>query len=316
MLDDLLELRTGDQIPCDGVVRHADGLEIDESLLTGESDPVDKGVGDEVLSGSFVVAGSGRFQATRVGGDSYAREARGRGPAVPAHPLGADGRHQPDPAHRHLGDHPDVGAADLEPAPATATSTTRCGARSPAWSAWCPKGSCCSRASRSGSRRSPWRGARCSCRSCPRSRASRASTSCASTRPARSPRARSCSTSSSRSTTRRRTCTPALGALADDENRNATLDALAAVVHRARRLDPHGRGAVLVGPQVERGELRGHGLVGDGRARDGAHRRDAPGAGAGRRARRRRAPRARARPRRRAARRARRCRRGSSRWRW
>ena len=72
VLDDLLELRTGDQIPCDGLVRAADGLEVDESLLTGESDPLDKRVGDEVLSGSFVVAGAGRFQATRVGADAYA----------------------------------------------------------------------------------------------------------------------------------------------------------------------------------------------------------------------------------------------------
>ncbi|HEX5588142.1 MAG TPA: HAD-IC family P-type ATPase, partial [Acidimicrobiia bacterium] len=74
VLDDLLELRLGDQIPCDGVVRDAEGLEVDESLLTGESDPVDKHVDDEVLSGSFVVAGNGRFQATRVGGDAYARK--------------------------------------------------------------------------------------------------------------------------------------------------------------------------------------------------------------------------------------------------
>jgi cation-transporting ATPase E len=72
VLDDLLELRTGDQIPCDGVVRAAQGLEVDESLLTGESDPVVKGEGDEILSGSFVAAGSGRFQATKVGPDSYA----------------------------------------------------------------------------------------------------------------------------------------------------------------------------------------------------------------------------------------------------
>ena len=55
-------------------MRADDGLEIDESLLTGESDPVDKNAGDEVLSGSFVVAGSGRFQATRVGDDAYARK--------------------------------------------------------------------------------------------------------------------------------------------------------------------------------------------------------------------------------------------------
>jgi cation-transporting ATPase E len=73
VLDDLLDLRAGDQVPCDGFVRGAVGLEVDESLLTGESDPVDKAPGDQVFSGSFVVAGSGRFQATHVGADSYAR---------------------------------------------------------------------------------------------------------------------------------------------------------------------------------------------------------------------------------------------------
>ena len=72
VLDDLLELRAGDQISCDGVVRAAAGLEVDESLLTGESDPINKAEGDEILSGSFVAAGSGRFQATKVGPNSYA----------------------------------------------------------------------------------------------------------------------------------------------------------------------------------------------------------------------------------------------------
>lgn len=70
--DDLIVLRTGDQVVADGVVTDADGLEVDESLLTGESDPVHKAVGDEVRSGSVVVAGSGRFQATAVGADAYA----------------------------------------------------------------------------------------------------------------------------------------------------------------------------------------------------------------------------------------------------
>ena len=74
VLDDLLELRTGDQLPADGVVRIVEGLEVDESLLTGEAEPVDKTPGDEVLSGSFVVAGTGRFQTTRVGADAYARK--------------------------------------------------------------------------------------------------------------------------------------------------------------------------------------------------------------------------------------------------
>ncbi|MGH9049296.1 MAG: HAD-IC family P-type ATPase, partial [Acidimicrobiia bacterium] len=74
VLDDLLELRTGDQVPADGAVRTAEGLEVDESLLSGESEPVDKRPDDEVLSGSFVVAGTGRFQTTRVGDDAYARK--------------------------------------------------------------------------------------------------------------------------------------------------------------------------------------------------------------------------------------------------
>ncbi|MGH7686819.1 MAG: HAD-IC family P-type ATPase [Candidatus Dormibacteria bacterium] len=74
VLDDLVELRTGDQIVADGVVRSTDHMQVDESLLTGESEPVDKPAGANVLSGSFVVAGSGRFQATAVGDDAYARK--------------------------------------------------------------------------------------------------------------------------------------------------------------------------------------------------------------------------------------------------
>jgi cation-transporting ATPase E len=71
--DDLIDVRAGDQVPADGTMVIADGIELDESLLTGESDPVAKADGDEVLSGSIVVAGRGRFVATRVGPHSYAR---------------------------------------------------------------------------------------------------------------------------------------------------------------------------------------------------------------------------------------------------
>ena len=70
--DDLLELRSGDQVLADGVVHESEGLEIDESLLTGESDPVAKEADDDVRSGSIVVAGQGRFQATAVGAEAYA----------------------------------------------------------------------------------------------------------------------------------------------------------------------------------------------------------------------------------------------------
>jgi len=67
VLDDLLVLRAGDQVPADGVVAGAQGLEIDESLLTGESQPIAKAPGDGVRSGSIVVAGRGRATVTAVG---------------------------------------------------------------------------------------------------------------------------------------------------------------------------------------------------------------------------------------------------------
>jgi cation-transporting P-type ATPase E len=70
--DDVIELRAGDQVPADGEILVASGLEVDESLLTGESDPVEHDVGDEVRSGSIVVAGTARMRATAVGPDSYA----------------------------------------------------------------------------------------------------------------------------------------------------------------------------------------------------------------------------------------------------
>ena len=70
--DDVLELAPGDQVVVDGEVITGLGLEIDESLLTGEADAVEKTAGSEVLSGSFVSAGSGLYLATRVGADSYA----------------------------------------------------------------------------------------------------------------------------------------------------------------------------------------------------------------------------------------------------
>lgn len=71
VLGDLLKLKIGDQVPTDGVVLDSNGLEIDESLLTGESEPIIKLAKDDVLSGSIVVAGSGHVRTTAVGADSY-----------------------------------------------------------------------------------------------------------------------------------------------------------------------------------------------------------------------------------------------------
>ncbi|WP_024366859.1 cation-translocating P-type ATPase [Arthrobacter sp. TB 26] len=70
--DDILVLRAGDQVPADAVVLDAEALEVDESLLTGESDPVEKGAGAEVLSGSSIISGQGRASVTQVGAASFA----------------------------------------------------------------------------------------------------------------------------------------------------------------------------------------------------------------------------------------------------
>ncbi|MFD3543287.1 HAD-IC family P-type ATPase [Streptomyces sp. NPDC058662] len=74
VLGDVIELGPGDKVVVDGSVGEADGLEIDESLLTGEADPVLKKPGDPVMSGSFVVAGGGAFTATKVGREAYAAQ--------------------------------------------------------------------------------------------------------------------------------------------------------------------------------------------------------------------------------------------------
>ncbi|WP_081438596.1 cation-translocating P-type ATPase [Pseudofrankia asymbiotica] len=74
VLDDVIEVGPGDKVVVDGTVAEADGLEVDESLLTGEADPVHKRPGDPVMSGSFVVAGSGAFVAAKVGAEAYAAQ--------------------------------------------------------------------------------------------------------------------------------------------------------------------------------------------------------------------------------------------------
>lgn len=72
VLDDIIELGPGDQLVVDGVVVDAAALELDESLLTGEADAIDKIRGSTVMSGSFVASGSGAYRATKVGRDAYA----------------------------------------------------------------------------------------------------------------------------------------------------------------------------------------------------------------------------------------------------
>jgi magnesium-transporting ATPase (P-type) len=70
--DDVLVLQSGEQVMLDGVVVEG-GAEVDESLLTGESDLMHKVVNDKVMSGSFCVTGRALYRAEKVGMDSYAQ---------------------------------------------------------------------------------------------------------------------------------------------------------------------------------------------------------------------------------------------------
>src|SRR3989440_5282169 len=72
VVGDVLVVRPGDQIVVDGPILSTDRLDVDESLLTGESDLVEKRNGDLVYSGSFCVSGSAFYQAEKVGSQSVA----------------------------------------------------------------------------------------------------------------------------------------------------------------------------------------------------------------------------------------------------
>lgn len=72
--DDVVYLAAGCQVLADCEVIESDELELDESMLTGEADPVNKGSGSEILSGSFVVAGEGYARVTKVGINTYSSQ--------------------------------------------------------------------------------------------------------------------------------------------------------------------------------------------------------------------------------------------------
>lgn len=68
----VIRFSAGDQIVCDGTVLVSEGMEVDESMLTGESVPVHKNVGDELFSGTHIVAGGGAAVIIHTGEDNYA----------------------------------------------------------------------------------------------------------------------------------------------------------------------------------------------------------------------------------------------------
>ncbi len=74
VVDDIIHMQRGDQAVVDGTVVESHHLEINESLLTGESDPVLKEVGAEVLSGSFCISGAGYYRVEKIGQESHAAQ--------------------------------------------------------------------------------------------------------------------------------------------------------------------------------------------------------------------------------------------------
>ena len=77
VIGDLVLLAPGDQVIADGTVTDATDLRLDESILTGESEPIRRARGDPVRSGAFVVEGTGAFRVKAVGADSYAAHITG-----------------------------------------------------------------------------------------------------------------------------------------------------------------------------------------------------------------------------------------------
>ena len=90
---DIVLLDAGDQVVADGTLRRSDGLALDESILTGESEPVPKAAGEEMRSGSFAVEGAGAYLVTAVGEKSHAARVAG---------LAREFRHPRSPLERSI----------------------------------------------------------------------------------------------------------------------------------------------------------------------------------------------------------------------
>ena len=89
VVGDLVRLQPGDQVVADGTLSESSGLTLDESILTGESEPVEREEGEPVRSGSFAVEGVGAYEVTAVGEQSYAARVTGEARSVrhPRSPL-------------------------------------------------------------------------------------------------------------------------------------------------------------------------------------------------------------------------------------
>jgi cation-transporting P-type ATPase E len=77
VVDDVVLLEPGDQVVADGRLLSAADLRVDESILTGESEPAARGAGEELRSGAFVSEGTGAYEVTATGSDSFAARLTG-----------------------------------------------------------------------------------------------------------------------------------------------------------------------------------------------------------------------------------------------
>lgn len=84
VLDDLIVLKEGDLIPVDGVIVEGD-IQVDESLLTGESERIKKDLGSEIFSGSFAVSGQAIYKVQKIGEDSLANQITAKAKAYSSH---------------------------------------------------------------------------------------------------------------------------------------------------------------------------------------------------------------------------------------
>lgn len=74
VLDDLLYLKAGDNLAVDARLIHSDNLEVDESIITGESDVILKKENDKLISGSIITAGDGYAKVVSINRDTYANK--------------------------------------------------------------------------------------------------------------------------------------------------------------------------------------------------------------------------------------------------
>ena len=115
VLDDVIELGPGDQVVVDGEVVEAEGLEVDESLLTGEAGSRRQAGRERRPFRKLRRFGHGRLQGDQGGARRLRRQVGGRGEQVHAGSVGAALGNQPDPQVRHLSDGPRRVADHLQP---------------------------------------------------------------------------------------------------------------------------------------------------------------------------------------------------------